>query len=127
MVAFAGNSILNRLALAFVGLGYLLWPAEANTLPLWGSGLMFVAGFGSGVYSLLGAKVSDPLAETAVNFGWASPVAILVFILRPDQISSHGVFEEALTPRFAVACVLVLGGIALGLRAGTSRTERVVQ
>ncbi len=162
-------------ALAFVGLGYLLWPAGANTLPLWGSGLMLIAGFGSGVYSLLGVKASDPLAETAVNFAWASPVAILVFILRPDQISSHGVvlgcisgavtsglafalwysvlprievsvaalaqltvplialvagmafLDEALTPRFAAACVLVLGGVALGLSAGTSRTERVVQ
>lgn len=159
-------------ALAFAGLTYLMWPTGVNSLPLWGAVLMLVAGFGSGMYSLLGSKGADALAENAVNFAWASLVAILVFILRPDQISSDGfilacmagavtsglafslwysvlpsievsvaalsqltvplislivgmvLLNEDLTPRFAVACVLVLGGVALGLRTGVARMER---
>lgn len=161
--------------LAFAGLTYLMWPTGVNTLPLWGTILMLAAGFGSGMYSLLGSKAADALAENAVNFVWASPVAILVLILFPDQISSDGFIlaciagsvttglafslwyfvlpsievsvaalaqltvplisfiagmaflNEGLTPRFAVACVLVLGGVALGLKPGAARKERATQ
>lgn len=157
--------------LAFVGLGYLLWPVGAGAPPLWGAVLMLVAGFGSGMYSLVGAKASDPFAETAVNFAWASPIAIFAFMVWPDQFSTYGIvlacvsgaitsglayavwysvlprieisvaalaqltvpliallggmllLDEALTPRFAVACVLVLGGVALGLSTRAARVE----
>ena len=62
------------LLLALAGLGYLVRPGFAAP-PVLGSGLMAVAGVSWGLYSLRGRRSRDPLAETAMNFTRAAPLA----------------------------------------------------
>jgi len=152
--------------LAFLGLGYLLWPNGTDAPALWGSVLMAAAALGWGVYSLVGRQTKDPLAATAGNFVYAAPLAALVWIIFPDGVTPQGAIlavlsggvtsglgyalwyailprlgaaraavtqlvvpviamamgitflGEALSLRFVVASLLVLGGIALSLRRG---------
>ncbi|MCT8159646.1 DMT family transporter [Pseudoruegeria sp. SHC-113] len=64
---------------AFAGLVLLLWPASgaAQGISLAGAALMVPAAVGWGVYSLMGRGAADPLGDTARNFLWALPVALL--------------------------------------------------
>ncbi len=70
--------------LAFAGLAFLLWPVGAGAPQLIGAALMALAGAGWGLYSLAGRGAVDPQAETAANFLLAVPVALAVWMLRPD-------------------------------------------
>lgn len=151
--------------MAFGGLVWLLWPTGGADVsyPIGALALMAAAAVGWGIYSLLGRGARQPLQMTAVNFAWASPIALLVFAILPDGVSGYGIalaimsgaitsglgyalwysvlpglgatraavaqltvpvialaggmvfLGEALTLRFAVSCVLVLGGIAVSL------------
>ncbi|MFY0692418.1 MAG: DMT family transporter [Paracoccaceae bacterium] len=151
---------------AFGGLVYLLWPGEAGAPELLGSGLMLAAALGWGIYSLHGRGAVDPVAATASNFIYATPLGLAAALLWPDAVPLQGTgiwlailsgavtsglgyalwysvlprlpatiagtaqltvpiialgggilfLGEALTLRFAIATVLVLGGIALSLR-----------
>ncbi|WP_439109257.1 DMT family transporter [Lentibacter sp.] len=76
--------------LAFAGLVFLMWPSGALSVPLAGAGLMLVAAVGWGVYSLLGAGARDPLAATARNFVWATPLALLMAAVFWDGMSTIG-------------------------------------
>ena len=71
---------LTGLALAVVGLVYLVSPGVTAPQPL-GAALMAAAGVAWGVYSLRGRRVTDPLAATARNFAWAAPMALLLNIV----------------------------------------------
>ncbi len=84
-------------AIALAGLGWLLWPGAVGAPPLFASLLMGIAAIGWGVYSLIGRGVSDPLAETGANFICAAPLALLVWILIPDEISSQGMLIAVLS------------------------------
>lgn len=71
-------------AIAFSGLVWLLWPQGAGAPEPVGALLMAAGALGWGVYSLVGRKVSDPLAETAANFVMALPVALLALVIARD-------------------------------------------
>lgn len=72
--------------IAFAGLAYLLWPNGQGAPEPLGALLMLAAGLGWGVYSLVGRGVSDPLLVTAINFRWATPIALLVLMALARQI-----------------------------------------
>ncbi|NNK77938.1 MAG: DMT family transporter [Litoreibacter sp.] len=151
---------------AFGGLVYLLWPGGAAAPELLGSALMIAAALGWGVYSLHGRGAVDPVAATASNFIYATPIGLAVALLWPDlePLQMKGVWlavvsgaltsglgyalwysvlprlpatvagtaqltvpiialgggilflGEAISLRFGIASVLVLGGVALSLR-----------
>jgi len=67
------------LALAAGGLVYLVAPG-VTAPPAMAAGSMAVAGVAWGVYSLRGRGVADPLAATAANFAWATPLAVLLSV-----------------------------------------------
>ena len=72
--------------LAFAGL-VLLLAAGGATVPIWEAGLMTLAGFGWGLYSLAGRRAGDALGATAWNFVLAVPVmgvAVLFLPVLPD-------------------------------------------
>jgi drug/metabolite transporter (DMT)-like permease len=151
-------------AIAFGGLAYLLWPAGAAAPSLAGAALMSAAALGWGIYSLLGRGSADPTGDTAANFLFAAPLALVALaVTLPPALSPTGIalaitsgtvmsglgyalwysvlprlpastaavaqlsvpiiaalcgitlLHEALTPRFLIASVLVLCGIAISL------------
>ncbi len=82
---------------SFAGLCYLMWPSGGAAPDLWGAGLMVAAALGWGLYSLIGRGVRDPLAVTAASFLWAAPVAVLVWLIRPDASSMAGLWLAVLS------------------------------
>ena len=66
---------------SLAGLAWLLWPEGASAPDPLGAALMAAAAFGWGIYSLLGRKAADPLAETAANFTVALPIGLLAVML----------------------------------------------
>ena len=93
------------LALAAGGLVYLVSPGLAAP-PLAGAAMMAVAGFAWGVYSLRGRGVADPLAATAANFLRATPLALLLSLLRVADAS-----VDAAGVALAIASGAVTSGI----------------
>lgn len=84
---------LGGLALAFAGLGYLLWPGlEAPPLPA--AATMTLAGLAWGVYTLRGRGGGDPLGTTAGNFVHALPLAAIALgfatLLAPPALDGRG-------------------------------------
>ncbi|SLN66171.1 EamA-like transporter family protein [Pseudoruegeria aquimaris] len=67
-------------AVAFCGLLLLLWPGAQAPLSLAGAALMIPAAVGWGLYSLRGRGASDPLGDTARNFLWSTPFALLPLV-----------------------------------------------
>lgn len=76
--------------IAFCGLIWLLWPGAVGAPPLKPAALMAAAAFGWGIYSLVGRSVTDPLAETGANFICAAPLALLIWVLIPDDMTMAG-------------------------------------
>lgn len=68
--------------LAFAGL-VLLLAAGGALVPVWEAGLMGLAGFGWGLYSLAGRRAGDALGATAWNFVLAVPVMGVAFLFLP--------------------------------------------
>lgn len=66
---------------AFAGLVWLLLPSVGAVPALGPAGLMLVAALGWGLYSLAGRGATDPLAETAANFVYASPLVLVSLVL----------------------------------------------
>jgi drug/metabolite transporter (DMT)-like permease len=78
--------------LSFAGLVYLLWPSgNAIQIDGLGAALMAAAAIGWGLYSLLGRQARDALAETGMNFLWASPICALVFLIWPEGATAYGI------------------------------------
>lgn len=76
-------------AIAFAGLGLVLWPQGAVPVPPAAALLMAAAGVGWGAYTLAGRGEPDPLAATAANFVWCLPVtAAAVWAAAPDWAMS---------------------------------------
>ncbi len=90
--------------LALAGLAWLVWPSAADAPDLGASLLMVAAAIGWGVYSLAGRGARDPLQETAANFILATPLAVLVWIVAPDDVSPGG-----------AALAIVSGAVTSGL------------
>ncbi|MCV2894433.1 DMT family transporter [Lentibacter sp. XHP0401] len=84
-------------SLAFAGLAFLMWPNSATPVPVGGAALMLIAALGWGIYSLVGAKADDPLAATARNFVWATPLGLLPAFFLWDGMSGTGALLAALS------------------------------
>ncbi len=76
--------------IAFGGLVWLLWPGATGAPPLVPAALMAAAALGWGIYSLVGRGATDPLAETGANFICAAPLALLVWVILPDNMTATG-------------------------------------
>lgn len=94
-------------ALALAGLAWLVWPSGEVALPPAASAAMLAAAFGWGVYSLVGRRATDPLAETAANFVLAAPLCGLALLAVP------GALVTATTPGIALA--VLSGAVTSGL------------
>ncbi|MGP1358032.1 DMT family transporter [Roseicyclus sp.] len=92
--------------LALTGLGWLVWPAGEVALPLAASAAMLAAAAGWGVYSLVGRRATDPLAETAANFMLAAPLCALALL-------AAGAGAGASAPGIALA--ILSGAVTSGL------------
>ncbi|MEO1552363.1 MAG: DMT family transporter [Pseudomonadota bacterium] len=81
--------------IAIAALVWLVSPS-LEAPPLWAAGAMALAGFGWGVYSILGRSVDDPIAATSGNFLWATllalPVLAIALVISPEPLpASNGV------------------------------------
>lgn len=94
-------------ALAMGGLAWLVWPAGAVVLPLPAVLAMLGAALGWGIYSLVGRRATDPLAETAANFVLAAPLCAAVLWAWPGP-------GAALTEQGVILAVLS-GAVTSGL------------
>jgi drug/metabolite transporter (DMT)-like permease len=93
--------------LAMAGLAWLVWPAGAVVLPLPPVLAMLGAALGWGIYSLVGRRATDPLAETAANFVLAAPLCAAVLWLWPGP-------GAALTEQGVILAILS-GAVTSGL------------
>ena len=98
---FAGSVILREpiptrrwlgALIAFAGLCWLLWPVPGSAVYPGGAVLMVGAAVGWGLYSLIGRRSVDGLADTAGNFIYAVPLGVAVALILPDAISAYGAF-----------------------------------
>jgi len=96
------------LALATGGLVLLTAPAATRTEHPDGVGvaLMAIAGAAWAVYTLAGRSSLEPVAGNARNFLWSSPLALLVVLATPGQITAS---------TRGVLLALVSGGVTSGL------------
>jgi len=88
-----------------LGLDVLVKPGDTAP-PVVGSALMALAGAAWGVYSLRGRGAKDPIAATAGNFLYASPLAVLAALALWNELH--------ITPRGLVLAV-ASGAITSGL------------
>jgi len=96
--------------LAFGGMVLLVAPGGARA-DLWHGGVMALAGFGWGIYSLAGRSKGDALAATAANFALALPVAAVLVWLLPGS----GVAASASGLGLAVISGAVTSGVGYAL------------
>ncbi|WP_120499621.1 DMT family transporter [Roseovarius sp. EL26] len=95
--------------LACVGLAWLLWPGSgAQISPLHG-GLMALAGFGWGLYSLNGRRGGDALQATAANFILATPVGVVL------MLASHGTQGIVAASWSGIALAVLSGAVTSGM------------
>ena len=93
------------LGLAIAGLVYLVLPGlEAPSFI--GAGLMALAGFAWGVYSLRGRSAANPLAQTTQNFVRTVPLVLAVSLLTRSQFHAE---------REGVLLAVASGALASGL------------
>ncbi len=80
------------LALALLGLVYLVWPGLVAPDPQ-GAVFMIVAGIAWGIYSLRGRLAADALGATANSFIYSVPLVVVVslFTLADVQASPRGI------------------------------------
>ncbi|MEM7597065.1 MAG: DMT family transporter [Pseudomonadota bacterium] len=98
--------------MAMAGLGWLLWPGEAGAqVSLLHGGLMAVAGFGWGLYSLAGRLSKDALQATAANFILAAPLGVVIGFALPGPevaIAAPGVW-------LAILCGAITSGVGYAM------------
>lgn len=94
------------MGLAMAGLALLTFPTSAAAIRPGASLLMASAAVGWGVYSLIGRKVTDPMAATGWNFVYCLPVVLIVLVAWPDSISASGQ---------GVALAMISGGLTSAL------------
>ncbi|RJQ59823.1 MAG: DMT family transporter [Desulfobacteraceae bacterium] len=120
------------LLLALSGLVYLASPGLSAPSPI-GFVLMMIAGVSWGVYSLIGRRSSDPLADTTGNFLFSAPFALLValFFIGKSDLSAKGVLLAASSGALAsglgyVAWYAALRGLASTRAAAVQLTVPVL-
>ena len=167
-VAKGANPPLRRWIGSLFGLlGLAILAAPGDTAPpLWAAVVMAISGIAWGLYSLIGAGVTNPTRATAANFLWAAPLGLMTWALFPgSELQIKGialaiasgaissgigyalwyavlprleastaalsqltvpvialaggmiVLGEPADLRFAIAAMLILGGVAFGLSA----------
>lgn len=95
--------------LAFGGLVWLLAPGGAQPVSLAHAALMALAGFGWGVYSLVGRQAGNALHSTAANFILAAPVALIFWLLPLAG-------GQSAAPSFqGIALAVIAGAVTSGL------------
>ena len=95
--------------IAFAGLVWLLWPSGGAAPDLTGAGLMIAAAVGWGIYSLRGRGSTDPTGDTAANFIFAVPLALLALCATlPATLSPTGI-------ALAVTSGVVMSGFGYAL------------
>ena len=72
-------------ALAFAGLGWLLWPGAGPQVSVAHGLMMAAAGLGWGIYSLAGRRSTDALQGTAANFLLAAPAGLALGLALPSE------------------------------------------
>jgi drug/metabolite transporter (DMT)-like permease len=95
----AGNQLTTieivGIGLSLIGFAYFVYP-ELDKPSLMGCILMGVAGIAWGLYSLIGAKSTQPLLDTAGNFIRLMPISLLiltyVYVNSEFSISAPGLF-----------------------------------
>lgn len=114
------------LLFALGGLVYLVFPGLAAPSPL-GSALMAVAGIAWGFYTLRGRGSQNPLEDTAGNFVYSLPMAMVVLLpaWRSVSLSTSGVLYAAISGALASGVGYVIWYAAL--RGLTSTRAAVVQ
>ena len=115
------------LFIALAGLVCLVFPGLSAPSPI-SSLLMIVAGISWGFYSLRGRGVADPLADTAGNFVYAVPLAVLVNVImfRQLHISLRGLGLAVLSGALASGVGYVVWYTALrGLTATRAATVQL--
>ncbi|KCZ88325.1 DMT family transporter [Hyphomonas johnsonii] len=96
-------------AIAFGGLVWLLWPSGGAAPDLLGAGLMLAAAIGWGIYSLIGRGSTDPTGDTAANFIFAVPLALLALcVTLPAPLTPTGI-------ALAVTSGVVMSGLGYAL------------
>lgn len=75
---------------AFGGLVWLMLPSVGAVPGAGPAGLMLVAALGWGLYSLAGRGATDPLAETAANFVYASPFVLASLAIGAGMPTAKG-------------------------------------
>lgn len=108
------------LALAILGLIYLVWPGVTAPDSL-GALLMAVAGIAWGFYSLSGRGAADPLQATARNFVLALPFVLVVSVVFLHQLdfSVTGVVLAVASGALASGCGYAIWYAALPGLSGT--------
>lgn len=76
--------------ISFLGLCFLLMPSSIHNLNFYSLIFMLLAAMGWGLYTFKGHSSSDPLLETAQNFVWATPLALVVYAIMPDALDTKG-------------------------------------
>lgn len=115
------------LLLSIAGLVYLVSPG-LTAPPLFSAGLMALAGFGWGVYSLRSRKTATPLNATTSNFIGSVPLALLLSLLflSSRQNSAAGVILAIASGTVASALGYVIWYAALrGLTATTAASVQL--
>lgn len=89
---------ISGLLIALAGLVVMVLPG-LTAPPLRGSMLMLAAGISWGIYSLLGRRVSNPIAATTGNFLRASPLALMLslILIAHIHIDSRGALYAVLS------------------------------
>lgn len=88
--------------LGMFGLTILFAPGAAAP-DLFGAILMAIAAVSWGIYSLRGRDISEPLCSTAMNFIYAAPVGVALWLFSPADIPTtlNGAFLAAASGAFA--------------------------
>ncbi|MEO0372115.1 MAG: DMT family transporter [Pseudomonadota bacterium] len=99
-------------AMAMAGLAWLLWPGEdGGQVSALHGGLMAVAGFGWGIYSLAGRLSKDALQATAANFILAAPLGAVIGFALPGEavaIAPTGIW-------LAIICGAITSGVGYAM------------
>ncbi|WP_417243603.1 DMT family transporter [Celeribacter sp.] len=100
---WSGQTIAARrwlgMAISLGGLCVLVWPTGVVQMPLGAVALMLGAALGWGIYSLIGTRVSDPLAATAWNFAYALPLAAILCLpfVGGEPLAMQGVITASVS------------------------------
>ncbi len=90
---------------AFAAFVWLVSPGIGAPAP-WAAALMAGAGIAWGIYSLRGRGSTNPLAATAGNFVYATPVALVLLVVALTQVHAS---------TYGLAMAVLSGAVASGL------------